>query len=128
MKRTIPFNKFGENQELSFNIATLAEFERIQGKSIQQIAFSGNAGIDFCLKALPLCLKRINPDLYVKKIEKYLEEGGDIDDIATPIVHAIAATGVLGKPLAESALSIYYPELYNAPEEKPKQEEDEKNV
>lgn len=122
MKRTIPFECFGEKQELKFTIAGIAELERALGKSIQQIVQSGNAGIDFCLSALPICLKRIHPSLYMKKIEEYLDvEGHTIDDIAIPIVHAIAASGALGKTIAINALRIYYPELY--PEEA-----EEKNV
>lgn len=125
MKRTIPFDLFGEKQELCFTIAGLAELERALGKSIQQIVQSQNAGFDFCLNALPICLKRINPHLYVKRIEEYLsEEDRTIDDIAVPIIHAIAVSGALGKAVADAAMAIYYPELYTAPAE----EEPEKNA
>jgi hypothetical protein len=125
MKKTIPFECFGEKQQLCFTISGIVELERALNKSVQQIAQSGNAGFDFCLTALPICLKRINPHLYVKKIEDYLEtEGNTIDDIAIPIVHAIAASGALGKTIANNALRIYYPDQYPEPEV----EESEKNV
>lgn len=118
MKRKIPFDLFGEKEELCFTIAGIAELERALGRSVQQIAQSGNAGVEFCLTALPICLRRINPHLYVEKIENYLDkEGNTIDGIAIPIVHALAASGVLGKTVANNALRIYYPELYLEPKE-----------
>jgi len=113
MKRTIPFDLFGEKQELCFTIAGIAALERALGKSIQQIVVSQDAGFNFCLTALPICLKNIQPSLYVKKIEEYLDvEGHSIDDIAVPIIHAIAASGALGKAAANAVLKIYYPEFF----------------
>lgn len=123
MKRKIPFELFGEKQELCFTITGIAELEKAMGKSIQQIVKSGNAGVDFCLTALPIALKRINPHIYLEKIEKYLDEGGTIDELATPLVYAIAASGVLGKEASHSAMEVYYPELYK----EQKQEQEEKN-
>jgi hypothetical protein len=124
MKKTIPFDLFGAKENLRFTILSIAELEEVIGKSIQQIVQSQNAGIGFCLKALPICLKRINPHLYVEKIEKYLsEDGRTIDDIAIPIIHAICASGALGTTYQKNALRIYYPDLY--PEEK--EDETEKN-
>ena len=118
MKKTIPFELFGDKEKLCFTIATIAELEMALGKSIQQIVHSGNAGIHFCLAALPICLKRVNPHIYVTKIEEYLtEEGHSIDDIAIPIIHAVCASGALGKTLSDNAMRIYYPELYPEPEE-----------
>lgn len=124
MKKKIPFDLFGEKQELCFTIPGIAELECSLGKSIQQITLSGNAGVDFCLKALPICLEPCSPHVYVKKIEDYLDvEGRSINDISTPIVHAMIASGALGKASANTVLRIYYPELY--PEVKV--EEDAKN-
>jgi len=118
MKKTIPFKLFGSDEKLCFTILTIAELEMALGKSIQQIVTSQNAGISFCLTALPICLKRINPHLYVQKIEEYLDvEGHVIDDIAVPIIHAIAASGALGKEVSDNALRIYYPDLYPLVEE-----------
>jgi hypothetical protein len=118
MKRTIPFDLFGEKQELCFTIAGIAVLERALGKSIQQIVASQAAGFDFCLNALPICLKNIQPQLYVKKIEEYLDvEGHSIDDIALPIIHAICASGALGKAASNAALKIYYPEFFKDEDE-----------
>lgn len=117
MKRTIPFDLFGEKQELCFTIGTLIELERTVGKSLQQIVNSQNAGFDFCVTTLPICLKRISQDLYVKKIENYLlgADGRSLDDIAIPIIHAIVASGALGKEASDRIMAKYYPELYKAP-------------
>lgn len=125
MKKTIPFDLFGQPEKLCFTIPAIAEMEEALGKSIQQIVYSQNAGFRFCLIALPICLKRINPHIYVKKIEKYLsEDGRSIDDIAIPILHAICASGALGTVVQKNALRIYYPDLYPEEEE---EEETEKN-
>lgn len=125
MKKTIPFDLFGEKQELCFTITRIAEFERAMGKPLQQVIVTGDAGFAFCLAALPICLKRENSNHYALKIEEYLtaDEGRVIDDIATKILEAIAASGALGKSLQTKALSQYYPELY-----KPVEDESEKNV
>lgn len=118
MKNKIPFNLFGEEQELSFTITAIPALERALGKSVSQIVHSQNAGFDFCLSALPLCLKQLNPHLYIKKIEEYLDvEGHYIEDIAVPIIHAILASGALGKVAKDNALAVYYPEFYKTTEE-----------
>lgn len=110
MKRTIPFDLFGEKTELCFTIAGIAALERALGKSIQQIVNTQDAGVNFCLNALPICSKNSN---YLKKIEEYLDvEGHSIDDIAVPIIHAICASGALGKAAANAVLKIYYPEFF----------------
>lgn len=119
MKRKIPFELFGEKQELSFNIIGIAELEKAMGKSIQQIVKKEDAGVGFCLAALPIALKRLNPHIYIEKIEKYLEGGGTIDELSTPLVCAIAASGVLGKAASDAAMSIYYPELFQDKGEEP---------
>lgn len=117
MKNTIPFDLFGEKQELCFTISGIAALERALGKSIQQIAASQAAGFDFCLNALPICLKNINPHLYVKKIEEYMDvEGHSIDDIALPIIHAIVASGAMGKAASNAVLKIYYPDFFKEDE------------
>lgn len=128
LKKTIPFNLFGEKQELCFTIGGLAELERVQGKSINQIMMSENAGFNFCLSALPICLKRINPHLYEQKIEKYLdEEGRSIGDVATLIIHAIAISGALGKKYVDATAKLYYPELFPEPAAEA-EEEPQKNA
>lgn len=119
MKHTIPFDLFGEKDELCFTIADMRPLERALGKPIQDIIISGYVGFDFIFAALPLCLKKLNPHLYEQKIEEYLTAAPDrqIVDIAIPILEAICASGALGKLKQEVVLNKYYPELHKAPEE-----------
>ncbi|MBU2703876.1 hypothetical protein Ga0466249_005026 [Sporomusaceae bacterium BoRhaA] len=112
MKNKIPFEAFGEKQEVCFTITGIAELERTMGKSVQQIISSGDAGVSFCLAALPIALKRLNPHIYLNKIETFLENGGDINELAAPLVAAIAASGVLGQTYVKNAMAMYYPDLY----------------
>jgi hypothetical protein len=104
MKKTAPFELFGPNQFLMFDIMRLAELEAAMGKSIVQIMESGDAGIRFCITALPIGMKqhyhRATPAFFAEKIEEYLEKGGMIDDIAVPIVKAIVISGVFGTEMA----------------------------
>lgn len=118
MKNTIPFDLFGEKQEMCFTIGDIRPFERAMGMPIQKIYMTGYAGFDFVLTALPFCLKKLNAHLIEEKVRQYLiaESGRKIDDIAIPIVHAISASGALGKDAMDEALCIYYPEFYQKQE------------
>jgi hypothetical protein len=105
MKKTIPFNLFGENQYLMFDILRLAELERAMGCTVIDIAQRGDAGVNFCVTALPIAMKqhyRPDPAFYAAKIEAHLENGGLLDDIAVPLVKAIAASGVFGREAKEN--------------------------
>lgn len=108
----IPFNLFGEEQHLEFDLQKLEDFEIAIGKGVQQIIRSEDEGIHFCLKALPFCLKKMTKQFYINKIEEHLESGGTLDQISSRIIHAIFATGILGKGPVDAVMAIYYPELY----------------
>ncbi len=106
MKKNIPFTLFGENQYIMFDILRLAELERALGMPINQVVQRQDAGVNFCLTALPIGMKqhyRPDPKIYADKIEQYLEQGGAIDEIAIPIVKAIIASGIFGKTAQEEA-------------------------
>ena len=109
MKNTIPFEIFGENQYLKFDIMRLAELETAAGKSIPSIISAGDVGISFALTALPIAMKqhfpRATPQDFVEKIENYLEQGGDLNSILVPIVRAILASGMLGNEVRSRALA-----------------------
>jgi hypothetical protein len=105
MKKTVPFELFEENQYLMLDILRLAELERAMGCTVIDIAQRRDAGVNFCLTALPIAMKqhyRPDPTFYAAKIEAYLESGGILDDIAVPLVKAIAASGVFGQGMKES--------------------------
>ncbi len=120
MKRTIPFDLFGEKQNLCFTITGISQLEMAMGKSIQQILRTGDAGVSFCLAALPIALRKISAKICKDKIEEYIENGGSIDELATPVVHAIAISGIIGKEAANNVMAIYYPELVEPEDEKTK--------
>lgn len=112
MENKIPFDLFGEKQELSFSITDVGVLERRMGKTIYEIRNKTYAGVDFCLIALPIALNK--QDDYEEQITKYLlgANGRSIDDIAAPLVHALFATGVYGKEELDRIMELYYPELY----------------
>ena len=124
MKNKIPFNFFGEEQEICFTIGGVREFERTLGKTIGQILLSQYDGVDFVLTALPIALKRIQPLLYEEKIEKYLTEdyGRSINDIAFPVLYALFLSGAAGKTWQDVAIARYFPEAL-----KPVEDEQAKN-
>ncbi len=100
MKKTVPFEIFGPNQYLMFDIGRLAELEQALGHSIIDVAVKQDIGVNFCLTALPIAMKQhYRPDrnLFANKIEEFIENGGSISDITVPLVKAIAATGIFGK-------------------------------
>jgi hypothetical protein len=105
MKKTIPFELFAPNQTIYFDILRLAEFEKVVGMPITDIVRKGDAGVSFCLAGLQVGMKhhyhKATADIYAEKIEKYLDDGGSIDDIAMPIIKAIMASGVFGKEVTE---------------------------
>lgn len=111
MKNAIPFNLFGEDQEICLTIPKLRQLERATGKQIQEILSPGVVGVDLCLAALPVCLGKPDGGTYEEKLEKCLESGANINDIANRIVHAILATNILGKDLGDEVMELYYPTL-----------------
>ncbi len=104
MKKTVPFEVFEKNQTIYFNILRLAELEDRLGVSINEIVKS-EAGVKFCLAGLTVGMKhhyhKPTPDFFADKIEEHLDNGGDLSDIAIPIVKAIFATGIFGKEINE---------------------------
>ena len=101
MKKTIPFELFEENQTIYFDILRLAELEKALGDSIINVVRKQDAGINFCLAGLTVGLKhhyhKATPAVMAEKIENYLDEGGTLDELATPIVMAIVASGIFGR-------------------------------
>ena len=119
MKKSIPFELFGPNQFIMFDIQRLAELERALGRDITSIIRNQYAGIDFCLAALPIGMRQHykSPAVFIEKIQTHLENGGSIDDIAVPIIKAIVASGILGKDVSERLSSEDGNERKNVKEE-----------
>ena len=101
MKKTVPFELFEPNQTIYFDILRLAELEKSLGDSIINVIRKADAGVNFCIAGLTVGLKHHYPKatetVIVEKMEQYLDDGGNLDDIATPIVRAILASGIFGK-------------------------------
>lgn len=105
MRKTVPFELFEPNQYIYFDILRLAELEKAMGMSIVELVQKQEAGINFCLTALSIGLKhhynKATPMFFAEKIEKYLEAGGGINDIAIPIIKAIMLSGIFGKEITK---------------------------
>ena len=101
MKKTIAFDLFGAGQTIYFDIIRLAELEKVLGDSIINVVRRQDAGINFCIAGCLIGLKhhynRPTPALMAEKIEEYLDKGGNLDELALPIVQAVLATGIFGK-------------------------------
>ena len=108
MKKSVPFELFGENQYIMFDILRLIELEKAMGMSIMRIAAEQDISISFCINALAIGMQqhhRPDPKYYAEKIEEYLESGGSITDIALPIIEAIMATGIFGGTKKEKKMA-----------------------
>jgi hypothetical protein len=99
MKKTIPFNLFNEEQTIYFDIPRLEELELKLGDSILNVVRNGNAGIRFCIAGLKVGLKHhIKPEIIIEKVEQYFDNGGNLDELSIPIIRAVLASGIFGKP------------------------------
>ena len=110
MKRTVPFEIFGANQYLQFDILRLSRLEEVLGAPIAEVIAKQNIGISFALKALPIAMsqhyRNATPQEFAKKIEDHLDNGGAFDDIAVPLVKAILASGFLGRAVADRVMGV----------------------
>jgi hypothetical protein len=101
MKKTVPFELFGPNQFLMFDISRLDELEKSLGYSVNTLLLKGDGGVGFCLKALPIAMKqhyyKPEANFFAEMIENHLENGGKLFDIEVPLIKAIQLTGIFGK-------------------------------
>ncbi len=100
MRKSIPFEAFGENQYIYFDIQRLIRLEQLVGKSITQIVASQDITIDFVIKSLMVGLSHHSKDnvsQWTQKLSKFFDEGGSIEAIAEPVVAAIISSGIFGK-------------------------------
>lgn len=108
MKNSIPFEIFGENQFLKFDVMKLVELEKASGTTITHIVTSGDVGVAFALAALPIGLRQHypggTPQLFAEKLQAHLDGGGDITSVLVPLVRAILASGFLGKTVQTRAM------------------------
>lgn len=99
MKKSVPFEVFGENQYLYFDIQRLMRLEQLLGKSISNVVASHDITLDFIVKSLMVGLShhsRDNVSQWTAKVEKYFEDGGSIELLAEPIMRGIIVSGIFG--------------------------------
>lgn len=109
MKKTVPFELFGANQYLEFDMVGLAALERSMGISIPSLMASQDIGVDFILRALPIAMRKhyFNKpvDFWAGMVQEYLDAGGSLEEIAIPLVRAIAISGVMGSAVRDRVVS-----------------------
>lgn len=104
MVPSIPFDLFGEGQQLRLTIGKFLAIEQILKKPIGEIASLTNS-LDLTSLTVILSVgiensegkaKAKSPQWYAGEIQKLLMDGHEIDEIMVPVVKAIAASGLLG--------------------------------
>lgn len=109
MKRSVPFEFFGESQYLEFTIGSLREFERAMGNmSIAEIMQNTNS-LTVLTTGLMVGLKhhyRNKPiNFFDRKLEEFLDNGGNLNELFLPLSRAIMVSGIFGKSVADAALN-----------------------
>ena len=111
MKNSVPFEYFGENQFVYFDIERLAALEKLAGTSITVMcAGGGNTGVNFVLNACMVGLAhhyhKATKEDYRGFVEEYLETGGTLSKLEIDLSRAIVASGIYGKAAADKALGL----------------------
>jgi hypothetical protein len=131
MNKSIPFEVFGPNQFIKFDIVRISDLEAKLGKPILRAIAEEDISFNFILKGLMVGMQqhyRPVSKFYSDKIEEHLMNGGTVEELAQPLLKAIMASGIMGKKMADVALGIVEPEeeqtgdeeLKNAPKRKRK--------
>lgn len=100
MKKSIPFEAFGQNQFIFFDIKRLMQLEQATGRSVQSIIASGDVSLSFIINGLAVGMRQHYKDgaaAWTERIQKHFDDGGNIDDIGVPLIRAILASGIFGK-------------------------------
>ena len=93
---------FGQEQEIYFNNARLAEVEKLTGHSIGYDIKDQDLDINSLAAWLMVGLRhdggtRKNQQYYLDELQRAIENGVDINDIQQTVIKAIAGSGILGK-------------------------------
>lgn len=95
-----PFNLFGQNQTIYFDLTRLEMLEVALGKSIINVVQNQDFGINFCTQGLLIGMKhhyhKADKDFFRNKISEHLQSGGSLGNIIKPLLAAIVKTGILG--------------------------------
>ena len=100
MIKSIPFEVFGSNQFLYFDIKRLMRLEQLLGRSISNIVATHDISLNFIVNAAMVGLSHHSKETaaqWAAKVEQFFYGGGSIEELAVPIIQAIIASGIFGK-------------------------------
>lgn len=113
MKRSIPFEFFGKNQYMYFDIQRLAMLEKLTGQSVGAMGSGiggAGGGLHFVLCACVVGLSHHNHKAsindYAAKIDDFIDAGGLFSEIEEEVGRAIVASGIYGKKAADIVLGL----------------------
>ena len=99
MKKTVPFEFFGENQTIYFDVLRIAELEDMIKMPVYDVVRQ-SASIKLAIAGLVIGLKHhypgITPAFVIGKMEEHFEHGGTLSELVMPIGKAIVDAGVFG--------------------------------
>jgi hypothetical protein len=115
--KKIPFELFGAGQEIYFDIGRFAAIESMAKKSIGEVIGDEALNISNTAILLSAGLRHYgqkNPQWYLEKMQELLDAGHEMEEIQTPLMKAIAGSGILGRAIY---LTVF-PEEKTAADEK----------
>lgn len=99
MKKTVPFEFFGENQTLFFDIPRILELEEMMKMPIYDV-INRAPSVKLAVAGITIGLKHhypgITPAFVIGKMEEHFEHGGTLSELVMPIGKAIVDAGVFG--------------------------------
>lgn len=100
MIKSIPFEVFGSNQFLYFDIKRLMRLEQLLGKSVSNIVATHDISLNFIVNAVMVGLSHHSKESAAQwsvKVEHFFDDGGSIEELAVPIIQAVIASGIFGR-------------------------------
>ena len=101
--KQVPFNVFGEDEYLYYDIGRLIQVENQTGKSATDIIIKQDLNLGFITVLLSVGLRHHglkSPQWYADKLsDKFSRFEITLDDVAVPIAKALIGTGIMGKQL-----------------------------
>nr|DAQ36645.1 MAG TPA: tail assembly chaperone [Caudoviricetes sp.] len=124
--KKIPFNYIEEGQELYFNVERLMQVESALKMPVGKIVKEQDLGVNIMVTLLSIGLRQHGihePKWYAGKLQNFINDGFDLQNIQIDIVKALAGSGILGR---ETYL-MFWPEEATEAELRAMEEEREKN-
>lgn len=89
----------GSDREIKFGFNAISDLEMHLGKKIHDVLFRGNWGFSELRGLLWAGIKngsKLTPEQTGALIEKYIEDGGKLEDIDAKVTEALVSSKVLG--------------------------------